>query len=115
MYIKYKTDIFSFLCNTTSRGSTLILTESPPIGGHICVLPFDVFHRSCKCSFVCAFEVFQMCSAVSNHLDETTTRMVIFLVFFQMSREFINTRREKRDLQRRRPRVSCMDLVLFDK
>jgi hypothetical protein len=55
-----------------------------------------------------------MPSPLSNHIDQTTaTRFVVF-VLFEMLCELLNSAREYRDLDLRRPGVTIVPMIFAD-
>jgi len=63
---------------------------------------------------VTLFEIFKVYTTISNHLKETPARMIVLLVFLEVSSKFINTLAQNANLDPRGTGVFVMDLGFGD-
>ena len=64
--------------------------------------------------YIAALEVIEQTSALRDHLEQAAPRVVIFLVCFEMLREFVDALCEQSDLHLRRPRIPFVGTVFAD-
>lgn len=60
------------------------------------------------------FQIFEVCTAVGNHFQESAARVMVFLVVLQMRCKLVDLLAQDRNLHFRRTSVSVVALVLSD-
>lgn len=63
---------------------------------------------------VAALQIIEQAAALADQLEQTPTRMIVFLVRLEMIRQFIDPLRQQRHLHLRRTGVGRVRLVLRD-
>ena len=75
---------------------------------------FDKFERFFVLRWICFLENLEVPTSVSYHFDKSASRVVVLLVFLEVSCEKVNLFGEHSYLHLLRTSVRLVNLVLFD-
>jgi len=82
-----------------------LVKRNPRQAGDFLLLEAELLDKRIVLALVALLEIAKMSATVSDHLQETATRMKILLVFLEMRRQFLDLAGKDADLDRGRAGV----------